>query len=460
MKKFLIAVLLVAVMAVPAFASVQNVKVSGDLSTTWAVRDNFDLGAGVPNRHMNDVLSFARVRIDADLTDNVSTTVRLLNERPWGRSVDAANGDQVEEIDIDLAYVQLREMLYSPLTVTLGRQELFYGNGFIIGGNGPNNTTLGALNYAGAADLSMRKSLDAVKAVFNYDPLTIDLVAAVVNSEYLGGFKYATPTTLDNNNRTDDINLYGINANYKLSDKWNSVAEAYFFTKTDKSTAATSTRKTDAVYVPGVRLSTNPIKGLNLQGEFAWQSGTDYVTPTLSTKREAMAAQFIASYLLPFEKTAKYQPVVAYAYTYASGDKDLSAATGPGKRMKGWDPMFEHVSGGKIYNAIMDLTNCHVNEFSLSMKPVQDITTKFSWTMLSLDKKIVDSTWTTAFGTEYNVNTDKKALGNEFDLDLTYAYTEDVSIGLSAGMFLPGKVYDRPNQKTATQLLSSMSVAF
>jgi len=457
MKKLLIAVLLVAVMAVPAFASVQNVKVSGDLKTEWVVRDGFNLGASTGNvtkQKLNDFISYTRVRIDADLTDNVSTTVRLLNERTWGNE---SSNVTDQNIDIDLAYVQLREMLYSPLTVTVGRQELFYGNGFIIGGNAPNNRTVtgSALDEPGLRDLSMRKSVDAVKAVLNYDPLTIDMFMAKMEDTHRG---------FTVNDKNDDIDVYGINANYKLSDKWNTVAEAYFFAKEDKTTdALATTEKADRVYTPGIRLSTNPMKGLNLQGELAWQRGTDYLgLTTEGARREAMAGQFIASYLLPFEKTAKYEPVVAYAYTYASGDKDMSSTGNPGAKMKGWDPMFEAASGGKIYNALFDLTNIHVNELSLSVKPVKDITTKLTWSMLTLDKKLNNISWTPDNATTqaYAVNTDKKNLGNEIDLDLTYAYTEDVSFGMSAGWFVPGNVFAEANEKNATQLLTSMTVNF
>jgi len=459
MKKLLIAVLLVAVMAVPAFASVQNVKVSGDLTTKWAVRSEFNLGAignpGSTKQNLNDFISYTRVRIDADLTDNVSTTVRLLNERTWGNE---SSNVTDQNIDIDLAYVQLREMLYSPLTVTVGRQELFYGNGFIIGGNGPNNQTVGALDEPGLRDLSMRKSVDAVKAVLNYDPLTIDMFMAKVADTHRG---------LNIADKNDDIDLYGINANYKLSDKWNTVAEAYFFAKKDSSVPVGSDLKKDSVYVPGFRVSTNPMKGLNLQGELAWQRGTDYNSASsTSVGREAMGGQFIASYLLPFEKTAKYEPVVAYAYTYASGDKDTLLSNGnPGAKQKAWDPMFEAVAGGKIYNAIFNLTNVHVNELSFSVKPVKDLTTKLTWAMLTLDKKLNDNsgaTWTpigASTGT-YTIKNDKKDLGNEIDLDLTYAYTEDVSIGMSAGWFMPGNLFADGNDKNATQLLTSMTVNF
>jgi hypothetical protein len=51
-------------------------------------------------------------------------------------------------------------------------------------------------------------------------------------------------------------------------------------------------------------------------------------------------------------------------------------------------------------------------------------------------------------------------LGNEVDLDLTYAYTEDVKFGVSGGMFFAGTKISNGNNDIAKQLLSSVSVAF
>ena len=43
------------------------------------------------------------------------------------------------KVQLYLASVTMRELLYSPLTVTVGRQVFNYGNGLIIGDGGPNN---------------------------------------------------------------------------------------------------------------------------------------------------------------------------------------------------------------------------------------------------------------------------------------------------------------------------------
>jgi hypothetical protein len=126
--------------AAPAMADVQNVKISGDIDAKAIWHENYDLKKedntesetnATVTRFQDDegfALSTVRVRIDADLTDNVSTAVRLLNQRKWGAD-DADTGD----IEINLANVTLNELLYSPLTVTVGRQDLQYGRGFIVG---------------------------------------------------------------------------------------------------------------------------------------------------------------------------------------------------------------------------------------------------------------------------------------------------------------------------------------
>jgi len=73
----------VALVAAPAFAEVQNVKVSGDVKVMGIYRDDFDLNDDDASADDQQAWyqSIARVQIDADLTDNVSTCVRMLNER-------------------------------------------------------------------------------------------------------------------------------------------------------------------------------------------------------------------------------------------------------------------------------------------------------------------------------------------------------------------------------------------
>ena len=126
-------------------------------------------------KSQNVFLTQTRLRVDADLSDNVSTTVGLINERAWNAensSSELISNDT--NVQLYLASVTMRELLYSPLTVTVGRQVFNYGNGLIMG-DGPNNMSTGNLKYI-AQDLTMRTAEDGIKAVLDYKPLTIDLI--------------------------------------------------------------------------------------------------------------------------------------------------------------------------------------------------------------------------------------------------------------------------------------------
>jgi len=464
MKKTLIlAVLAVAILAAPAFASVQNVKISGDVETIAVVRDQFDLGDPTQSEqaYQNFLATIARLRVDADLTDNVSATIGLISERVWGEENDSSEDDN--DVDINLAYVTLREMLYSPLTVTIGRQNFAFGNSFVIDSAGVNNTiTDGGLNNV-AEDLSKRTAQDAVRMTLDYNPLTIDVIAA----------KIAHTNQLGTGSQDDDIDLFGVNSNYSLGDDLNTVIEAYFWAKidqTDKDDALAI--DADTVYMPGVRASANLLDGLMVSGEIALQGGT-YIQNLNNhepIQRRAMAAQLIANYKLPFEKSKEYSPVVTTSYTYVSGDSNPDEAGDTSGRegkeyFTSWDPMFENQSGGKIYNVLFNLTNCHVVSVGAQINPMEDLTAGLGWTGLWLDKQISSDVGTLAIGgpdggSVSSSMTDNKKLGDEVDLSLIYDYTEDVQIGAGMGWFWAKGAFSKDNRKIATQYMLNCKVDF
>ncbi len=477
-NKVLLAAALVALMASPAFAAVQNVKVSGDIDSTYINRNHFGLGQRTANgyenglKHQSAFLTQTRVRIDADLSDNVSTTVGLINERGWGAELSGATADT--HVDLYLAYATMREFLYSPLTVSVGRQVFNFGNGLIIGDGGPNNTASGNFNNTIANDLTKRTTYDGVKAILDYKPLTLDLI-------YFKNNAGASGLTGAGNAVKMQSDVYGINANYQLGDPMNSVVEAYFFARVGgHSNTTTVTDKGDTLYVPGLRVSTNPIKGLNTQAEIAWQKGVKSLAPGGSTtaggdniSRDAMAAQFMASYTLPVYQ--KYKPAVNASYTHVSGDKSgdnqrqLGGAPASKNHYSAWDPFNEAQGSGTIYNTLFNLTNLNIVALGAQVTPIQDVTAAATWSGLWLDRPVgtgnainnsmptnqPDGTLTPTFATATGHH-----LGNEYDVNVNYAYTEDVTFGLSLGWFVPGKVFTSANDSTASQALAHVNVNF
>lgn len=458
MRKFnLLALALIATLvAVPAFASVQNVKISGDIDSTYVNRANFDLGNSAGDQEEQHLfITQTRLRVDADLTDNVSATVALINEREW-----AANSTNTG-VDLNLAYVTLREMLYSPLTVIIGRQDWRYGNSFVFDSAGTNNSAPGDSDLSGVAeDLTKQTALDAVRVILDYNPLTIEAFYSRISGT-------ATLSDLET-----DKNVMGIYTTYDLGDDLNSSIEAYYFYQEDRSTKSGTTSNTgreDTIHLPGIRISTNPLDGLALSVEGAMQRGIDSIGAAgLTQERNASAAQLIANYQVPaFEE---YNPVLQYVYTYVSGNADTQTSDHNAVNTA-WDPFFENQATGKIYNTLFNLSGAHIHEVSLTVNPMEDVTSTFSWTGLSLVNEL-SSTSTFALAAQpdgsgvpsYTNGTDFKSgedqIGNEFDIVTTYDYTEDVQIGLNVGWFVPGDLFIGTNQQTASQALVNVNVNF
>jgi hypothetical protein len=142
----------------------------------------------------------------------------------------------------------------------------------------------------------------------------------------------------------------------------------------------------------------------------------------------------------------------------------------------GWNPMFESQAGGKIYNALFNLTNAHIVELSAGFTPIEDVMAKLSWTTLWADKALTRQLGTNAGlttgtflvqpdGTSVSGTavTSNLGLGQEIDADLTYNYTEDVVFGLNLGVYFPGDAFAETSsvsRKSASQAIAHVGVTF
>ncbi len=440
--------LLVGLTFSAAYAEVQNVKVSGDITMSGVLRKHFGLNQITPGDtsvlKQSFLMTQTRVRIDADLTDNVMATVRLINERIWNGQNDTNSGNSTNNtsIDLDLAYVTLKEFLYSPLTLTVGRQEIKFGNGLVIGKSG---AAAGTTNIP--TDLSERRAFDAIRATLNYDPLVVDLLYAKVRQT----------TSVDRN----DIVLAGVNATYAINKKVN--VSGYYFLKNDdyKGTGASSA-KSDQVNTVGALLSINPIENLSTSLEAAYQFGRNRgLTSTSATQENhsAWALQAMADYT--FAKV-KMTPKIGASYTYLSGSKNNTLGT----TNSGWDPMFNDQVLNNITYALLPMTNMSILNLKASCKPVEDVTLSANYGYYDVAR---ESTGTFTSPGSYDGSTSyltgtysgKSHLGDALDLTATYDYTEDVQFGLTAGAFKSGNaLVISGDRRVAQQLIGSMKVTF
>ena len=425
-----------------AFSAVENIKVSGDMNNEVFTRDltlgGADYTTGLKQKADESLFSQIRLRFDADLSEGVSAVLRLISEEGWGERGTSNN------LKVDLGYVEMKEFLYQPLTVIIGKQELHYGNGMIVGNTDTNQGKITGSAVATnlpniVSDLSLLKSFDAVRAILDFSPWTLDFVFAQVDEG-------------NTNDRRDDEMLLGFNAAYSLGSH-GEVAELYFFSG-DNTPQAISTDAKDKVYVTGARTLLNLSEKITVGIEGAYQFGDYRESASIHRHIAAWAGQFISEYRFLNAYNAK----VGLDFSYFSGDKSNIS------RYEAWNPMWEDQSPAELMNTLLSMSNRKVIGLSASMMPREDVTLKLRYARGWLDKKFTTALINPAIGPAsgyvYYVEQSKKHLGDEIDLYALYDYTEDVQFKVSGAWLVPGTVFSSRNDNLAYSVRAGVNVEF
>ena len=461
MKKLIMAIAVMSLVGT-GFAAVENIKVSGDINAEAIARD-FTLDQRIQDNADEFIISQIGLRFDADLTEGVSAVLRLLSQETWGE-------DNADDMEIDLGYIELKEFLYDPLTLIVGKQNLRYGSALVVGDP---DTNQGNVNDpatglpAIATDLSMRKSFDAVRGILDFAPWTIDLVFAQIDETE--GAPAATDT-VGTAIRHDDEYLFGINAAYDWS-SYNGVTELYLFAA-DRTPRTTSVEEDDQVYTIGSRVQFDPNDNWTLGVEGAYQFGTFRRVYTnnvaaVVTDQDKINA-FAAILGVDYRFLNDYNAKLGLKYTHLSGDQTDTDAT-----HQAWVTLWEDQSSGEILNVLMDHTNARLLTLTGSLMPREDITLGALYTLAYLDKELPAglagalAAYTPAGGPAsiyaYTIDENRKFFGQELDVYAIYDYTEDVQIKLSGAFFDPGDLFSLgtfPNNDTAYSVRAGVSVDF
>ncbi|MBN1872215.1 MAG: alginate export family protein [Candidatus Omnitrophica bacterium] len=462
---------------IPVYAETQSIKLSGDLAVRYISRDNYDFNAQDDETADTDASYFmtnAEVQLDADLTDNVAVTIRMVNQHDWNVSdiTEATNNhtdydpngaisaggldgplDNYGEFDVlvDLAYVTLKEFFFTPLTVRIGKQDLWFGKGFIIGANyeDPNG-------QISADEFTSFTSFKAIRATWDMEPWTFDGVFAQIEENEVQA--------------DDDEQLYGINVGVDLSEYKNAEVELYYWYVKDDEIPNYNTSRENRIHCVGARGSYDPHEDITLWGEIAYQGG-NYIANAVQEQprlRHAWAADIgIESRL--WEEQYAWRPVIGAEYIFYSGQNDHDP-TGLGEDWHGWDRMFR----GKVDSAIHEWYNV----FYTNGMPTTDRADTnlhqliLMGTIQPMDNLTVDGRYIrfraheNAFDYGVGAGQQEKHIGDELDVELTYEYTEDVTFGLLTAWFWSGEYYAVPEDVPSTTLpqgganrLNSKSVA-
>ena len=467
--------------SVPSFAEVQNVKVGGDTTVRSFFRHNMDLSQGDSAVDPNSgaftskdefLMQTTGINVSADLTENVSAHVRIANERDWDSSVTGNAND----VDLSQAYITLKELFYSPLTLRVGVQPITWGRGFVLGSSlvpgtlargGDQNASITANEFTDfTAFDAIRGTLDLSGVASLGIPLTIDGVYIKLDENNIGN--------------NDDINLLGFNLGTKF-DQWGSEAEAYYLLKRDTQKEA-GTDNNGQLSTWGLRGSSKPAESSNVWAELAYQHGmrtTDPAGARVQGERvSAWAANLGGQYALA---DVAMKPGLGLEWIFWSGkNKSAGCDTAYGSApncgaQSGWDP----IARGYFTTAIREFqtqdsvtgfypvaqsgatsaaTNQHQFAIFADLDPIQDlhVNSRLTWFVAAVP--MLTRATTDGF---VNTRTDRHSfIGTVWDTVLSYNYTDDVQFGVIHALFEPGNVFRTPNNDAAQELITWAKVTF
>jgi len=449
------ALVLVLGLSFSASAAVQNVRVGGDIEVKGIYQRAYDIYNEIEafgfTVYENDpvvhdyLAEITRLYVDASLTDNVSAYVRVLSERDWD-TLTAVSDD----VNIDLAYLTLSEMYGYPFSLTIGRQELKYGEGFLVG----DGVRVSEFTY----QYDARKAFDAIKAVWDYEPHQLDLfVAKITEGSNFDPVFGGAPVD-------SDEDLYGINWNYDggMYGLWDL---GLFYDSSNIVVASDNENRTWALSLRGEgTIPQIDVGTLALKGEVVREWGTveGGLTPTGDIEvLDAWAGYLEGEYT--FDNV--YAPYLGLGFIYMSGDDDDSDP------IEQFNPLFEDEKYGEIAEVVYGLyymtgdtmiTNANIWKLSAGVNPTENTSLDLTYYSLYAAQPV--------FAYTGDPEDQSKHIGSEYDLTFTYNYSEDVTFGLMYGMFLPGKFFKQGDEETAgivdvslenaQELMGSVKVTF
>ena len=413
-----------------AIAEVQNVKVGGDIRIRPLYQNNITtLNSSNNQDDYGYIEQRTRVIVEADLTDNVAVAATIEAESGWGRPetvYSAIPGIDVRKewtAGFSEAWVQLSELYYTPLTVKLGRQYLNYGTGFVI------------------SSKEYENNFDAVRAILNFDPWTIDIVySKMVETLGYSPLDAAIGKT-SGTNADNDIDLWGGNVRY-AADTW--TLEGYIWGQVDHGyELADGTKPKLKPIIFGIRGDITPIENLDLWGELAYEDGKIF-----GQSLGAFGADVGGTYT--FADVA-WRPTIGAGWTWGEGHSSKAD----------FYEFYEYNYYGYAYSPMV--SNIHIINANVSVEPIEKLALILDYYHYIQDKKKAmihgDPTQDNG-GVMAMTNGSKKTLGNELDLIAEYDYTEDVSTQLYLAWFWAGDAYSSPAEDDAYEIRGEIIVSF
>jgi len=293
-----------------------------DLRTRYVHLDKVsDLGL---EPEIDPVRRFFRIRgqlwFAYGIASNLQAYARITNESRIYLECESCDS-RFDEIIFENLYLEARNPLGIPLSARIGRQDLFYGDGFLICDGGPLDGSRTA--YVNGVVISGKVPLWAFDLFALYDPRA---------DEYLPRINSQHRKMIEHDEFLAGIVLKRLSADGRRPRGF----EPYIIFKEESGSGATA-----GIYTFGTRV-TLPTRWLRFDGEIAYQAGrpVDIILPpeTRVERPETTSVTTIAALGTKASLTAGFEnplPVSLTAgYLYLSGDDPETRG-----KFEGWNPI-------------------------------------------------------------------------------------------------------------------------
>ncbi|NIA14171.1 MAG: alginate export family protein [Nitrospiraceae bacterium] len=422
---------------------------------SWTAFDDTDSWSQITQR--------TRLHVKAGFTDNVSAFIELESVDTWGEDFRSnyvtgvdARGASVDDVEVYQAYVDLDELFGQPLRVRIGRQELSFGNGWLLG-----------TNESAPIPFAWGLSYDALRLTYAVDAFSVDAFWAKLQE--------SGPVEEDG-----DVDLYGIYGSYYPSD--DIVLDAYwllvrdgraiqdtnlgFFGEWVEDWLGVDDYDVTNLHTVGIRAA-GEWRQFDFDAEAAYQFGDagqvgGIFIPIGYGDDDADFDSWGLDVELGYTFDTRWQPRVYGGYAYLQGEdnRDISF----------WDWLnpfymptasvsFNRLFSDRCYSQILDasdLSNLHIFTLGMEAAPTDKL-----WVGLVASYFLADEvfdapahldlgyflgqSWRIPLAPNWSFWTSNNddEIGWEVGLDAAYAYSEDLEFGVGwYHFFTGGGAYD------------------
>lgn len=377
-------------------------KVSGEERFRAEHKQDFDLNGSLKDNG-NQFYNRFRLGLSASLTDEylkpkVDVFIEGLDAQTGGYRIKAAS-NQVDDMDLHQAYVNVSNILGSDFSIKAGRQEMKYGKGRLI---------------ASPVWANRIRALDGGVLHYQHEGLWADLL-------YGQDVKYDNEKF--NTSRSEDFlsGIYGGFQKHKIAP----LVETYFLSQTDlKGTNDT------ARYTVGARLVMKIIAGITMDVEIPYQFG--HTGSATVTKKDIRAYAFHVDLSKSWESST-WKPKLSLAYDDASGDQDASDTTS-----NTFVPLYQTTHDPYGIIDLFRWQNVRNPEISATFFPTDKFRFATQADFFWLNSK-ADS-WYNSSGSAFRTNTqaEHQYVGWEASLRGCYAFSKNVNAEAGYAHFFTG----------------------